>query len=348
MLRIVITFTFISVCSVLWGQQKFEDFERDDHTARFVFYNLENLFDTFKDSIKRDEDFTPKGQKFWTPRKYWEKQKNISKVILSVGGWDLPEVVAFCEVENRRVLEDLINQTGLKDKGYKILHYESPDRRGIDVGLIYLPEKVEVLNSNNIPIIFPWDENYKTRDILYAQFLMFGSDTINFFVNHWPSKWGGHMETDKSRLLVGQTLKSEVNKLLFKNKNAQVLLMGDFNDEPTDNSLVFGLEAKTDSSKLKSGDLYNVTSHYESGKYGTHKFQNNWSVIDQVIITSNVLWGTNGLQIKNRNCFIYKPDYLITMDEKFNGEKPFRSYAGMKYTGGYSDHLPVYLDIIKP
>jgi hypothetical protein len=204
--RILVTSYVLLLIGGPLFSQTFNDFERGNTEARFVFYNTENLFDVIKDSIKRDEDFTPDGAKHWDKWKYNEKQNNLSKVIVSVGGWNLPELVAFCEIENKKVLYDLTNYTSLKNKGYEIVHFESPDRRGIDVGFIYLKEKIQVLNAEPVSINFPWDSTYKTRDILHAKLLLFGTDTLHFFVCHWPSKWGGHLETDKSRLFVGNVL----------------------------------------------------------------------------------------------------------------------------------------------
>jgi exonuclease III len=327
------------------GAQQFDDFERSKYEARFVFYNVENLFDISDDSLKRDEEFTPEGNKHWTNRKYFDKLHNLSKVILSVGGWSLPEVVAFCEVENRKVIEDLLFHTPLKDKGYKIVHFESPDRRGIDVAFIYLPEKITVLDAKPVPITFPWDSTYKTRDILQAKLLLFGTDTLMFFVNHWPSKWGGHLETDKSRFYVGSRLREVIQS--NQKDDISILAMGDFNDQPTDKSLTEGLGAQTDSSGLNQSDIYNLSYPLQLKNVGSHKYQNDWSLIDQVIVNYGLVKSNTGLRIKGKEAFVYNPEFLLTKDEKYQGEKPNRTFLGMRYLGGYSDHLPIYVDIIK-
>ena len=324
--------------------QSFNDFERSNTEARFVFYNTENLFDIYKDSVKRDEDFTPDGAKHWDKWKYSEKQENLSKVIISIGGWDLPELVAFCEIENKKVLYDLTNYTSLKNKGYEIIHFESPDRRGIDVGFIYLKDKIEVLEAEPITINFPWDSNYKTRDILHAKLLLFKTDALHFFVCHWPSKWGGHLETDKSRFLVGSVLKKEIDKTYNENPGAKILVMGDMNDTPFDESLTEGLGAKTDTVNCKRNSLVNLSAAFVNDKTGTHKYQDNWSVIDHVIVNYDLLNPNNSMHVKDRRAYVFKEDYLIEKDPKFFGEKPFRTYVGMRYNGGYSDHLPVFVD----
>jgi endonuclease/exonuclease/phosphatase family metal-dependent hydrolase len=343
MLRLLLA--FLCVIPILGVAQDFNDFERGSNEARFVFYNVENLFDVFDDSLKRDEEFTPEGAKHWNNRKYYNKLHNLSKVILSVGGWDLPELVAFCEVENRKVISDLLYHTPLKEKGYEIVHFESPDRRGIDVAFMYLPEKIKVLDSRPIPITFPWDSSYKTRDILEAKLLLFNTDTVMFYVNHWPSKWGGHMETEQSRMYVGQTLRKRIDEV--NSSDISIIAMGDFNDMPTDKSLIEGLGAKTDSNSVGKTDLFNLSYQLQQQNIGSHKYQNEWSLIDQVIINNTLFQGTSGLGVKGKSAQVFKPSFLIIPDEKFQGEKTNRTFLGMRYLGGYSDHLPVYIDVIR-
>ena len=154
-----------------------------------MFYNTENLFDPVDDSLTADEEYTPTGMRGWTFTKFMLKIRNISKVVLAVGGWDPPDIIGFCEVENRWVLKELTTQTPLKNFGYTIVHYESPDPRGIDVALIYRPDKFKVLNAEPIHIRFPFDTASRTRDILFVKGTVSGGDTLNIFVNHWPSKF---------------------------------------------------------------------------------------------------------------------------------------------------------------
>ncbi|MBD79737.1 MAG: endonuclease [Crocinitomicaceae bacterium] len=338
-------FLFLLGLIFLAEAQQFNDFERGKNEARFVFYNTENLFDIVDDSIKRDEDFTPDGAKHWTEGKYYKKQNNLGKVLVSVGGWNLPELVALGEIENKKVLYDLTNNTILEGKGYQIVHYESPDRRGIDVGFIYLKEKIKVLNSQAIQVNFPWDKSYKTRDILYSRLLLFETDTLHFFVCHWPSKWGGHLETDKSRFFVGNLLKEKVDEIVGTNKNANILIMGDLNDTPLDESVKDGLGAKNDTTGIKDAELYNLSSDWVKLKRGTHKYQDEWSVIDHVIVSYGMVQEKRTLQVKDGQAYIYDPDFLLEKDAKYFDSKPYRSYVGMKYNGGYSDHLPVYVDL---
>ncbi|NCA80319.1 MAG: hypothetical protein EOM76_09095 [Sphingobacteriia bacterium] len=170
--------------------KSFDDSPRNNR-ARVAFYNVENLFDTEKDSVAADEAFTPDGSYRWTKYRYWKKIGSLSKVIVALGGWDLPEIVGMCEIENRRVLVDLTRSQALSDGKYGIVHYDSPDRRGIDVAMIYRKDRFHVIHSEPIVVNFPDEPNSKTRDILYVKGLFtFSEDTMHIFFNHWPSRYG--------------------------------------------------------------------------------------------------------------------------------------------------------------
>lgn len=321
------------------GQSDFNDEPRGDNGIRVAFYNVENLFDTEDDPVKRDDEFTEKGDKHWNQRKYFEKLNKISKVVISLGGWEAVELMAFCELENRRVLQDLIDKTPLNSTDYKIVHYESPDRRGIDVGLIYRPEKVELVYSEVLPIVFPWDENYKTRDILHARLVILQSDTIDFYVNHWPSRWRGQLETEQSRMHVAKTLVNHRDTLTNPKK---AIIVGDFNDGPTDKSIKEVLKAELDTSK--SASYYNLMFPFLN-KTGTNKFQGEWSIIDQVIVSDTWFRPNQSITIKYNHAHIFNAEFLLEPDPKFQGFQLNRTYLGMRYKGGFSDHLPVYLDL---
>ena len=326
---------------ITFSQNNFTDDFRGNTGIRIAFYNVENLFDIENDPLKRDDEFTEKGDKHWNDRKYRTKLHQISKVAASVGGWEALEVVAFCELENRRVLEDLLSSTPLKEEGYKIVHFDSPDRRGIDVGFIYLPEKIQVIHSEAIPVVFPWDDKYKTRDILYAQLVILKVDTIDFYVNHWPSRWGGQLETEDARMHVAKTLLSHRNNLASPQK---MIAVGDFNDSPIDKSIKDVFKAELDTSV--KAEYYNLMyTHLD--KQGTNKYQGSWSIIDQFIVSESLFKSKNGLQIKNKFANIFNADYLLEPDTKYEGMQLNRTYLGMRYKGGYSDHLPIYLDLVK-
>ncbi|MCD4665181.1 MAG: endonuclease [Bacteroidales bacterium] len=332
--------------SIQASSQKSDFFDENDF--RIVFYNVENLFDIYDDSLTRDEDFTPDGIKHWNNKKFYAKLNNIYRIIISIGEWEPPAVIGLCEVENRFVLNKLVYETPLKNFNYKVIHEESPDWRGIDVALLYHPDKFKTLTYKTFPIRFPFDTTSRTRDILYVKGLAYDSDTIHLFINHWPSRYGGHLATKPKREFVASILRLQVDSIFSLNPNANILIMGDFNDDPSDESLKRVLNAKGDTTKLQSSDLYNLMFVYDNDwKTGTLKYKENWNVFDQFIISGSLLTGSTGLKISDEGAKIFSADYLIQEDTKYLGTKPFRTYSGPKYQGGFSDHLPVYLDLIQ-
>jgi hypothetical protein len=315
--------------------------KRSDDAMRVMFYNVENLFDPSKDSATADDEYTPTGMRGWSYNRLKRKLINISKVVLAVGGWDPPEIIGMAEVENRMVLYQLTNDTPLKNFGYKIIHRESPDPRGIDVALLYRPDKFRVLYSNPITIHFPFDTAARTRDILFVKGIACKRDTLNIFVNHWPSKFGGAIATIPKRNYVASVLRKQVDSLLAVNPNANILIMGDLNDSPTDESVSKVLRAKMDSVNLAPNDLYDMLAGAGiSWKKGTIKFREEWETIDHMIITLHLLSYTTPHSMQ-----IFDAPFLLQDDEAWFGQKPFRTYYGAKYIGGFSDHLPVYMDL---
>ncbi len=313
---------------------------RDADAMRVMFYNVENLFNPSEDSAVADEEYQPTGMRGWTFSRLTRKQINIAKVALAVGGWDPPELIGLCEVEDRVVLNGLIYETPLKSFGYRIIHRDSPDPRGIDVALLYLPEKFRVLQSYPITIRFPFDTAARTRDILFVKGIACKSDTVNIFVNHWPSKFGGAMATIPKRKYVASVLRRQVDSLLDVNPNANILIMGDLNDSPYDESVSKILAAKMDSLNLGPHDLYDILAGAGlSWKKGTIKFREEWETIDHMIVSRPLLSYTTPHSLQ-----IFDPPFLLQDDEAWFGKKPFRTYYGAKYIGGFSDHLPVYMD----
>lgn len=326
--------------------KNFDDKPRGKSSIRVVFYNVENLFDTENDPLKNDDEFTPEGVRHWTPQRYNAKLKSTYKTLVALGGWEAPEIIGFCEVENRKVLYDLCNETSLRKWNYQIIHEESGDRRGIDVALIYRPDKFKVYSHNALNIKFKSDTSYRTRDVLLVSGVLQNKDTLHVFVNHWPSKFGGAKETEDKRMDVAKLVRSKADSLFKKNSNVKIVIMGDFNDEPFEPSIVEGLKAQTPSSEEppKPHSLYNLMSLIKDG--GTHKFQTHWSIIDQFIVSSGLLISQNKTHTNPENAHIFKPDFLVVPDETNLGDKPNRTFNGFQYNGGFSDHLPIYLDIL--
>ncbi len=333
---IIICCCFLSVCSQT---------VRNRNEIRVAFWNLENFMDPRNDSITNDDDYTPEGSKHWGASKFEKKKQNIYKAIMALGEWDAPEIVGLCEVENAYVVKQLIFDTPLKRFNYSFIHFDSPDRRGIDVALIYRPDKFRPLEYFPIPVVYDFDKDSKTRDILYVKGI-FAQDTLHLFVCHFPSKFGGAIETEPKRCYVGNLLRNITDTILANQSNAQIIIMGDMNDEPFSPSLVSCLKAKTDAHNLQNNDLFNLMTN-KVNKEGTYKFQARWSVIDNIIVSGYLYNGIGNLAIKDNAAIIFKSDFLLMDDEKYLGKKVFRSYNGAHYLGGFSDHLPVYIDLEK-
>lgn len=316
---------------------------------RLMFYNVENLFDTENDPDVRDEEFLPDGGRYWTKYRYNQKLKNIYKVIVGVGGWDLPQIVMVSEIENRKVLEDLINYTPLYKSDYKIIHYDSPDRRGIDVAMFYRSNYFTPILKKAIEVQWPKSVSAgPTRDILYVSGITNENDTLHLFANHWPSRWGGQMETEEKRMHVASLVKKETDSIFRVNPNANIIIMGDLNDYPTDRSVLEKLKAKIEYDNIKPKKLYNLSYYLEHEKgLGTHKYNGQWGILDQIIVSGGMMDTTSSIFTKLENAHIYNTDFLLEPDDKYPGKRTNRTYIGFKYHGGYSDHLPVYLDLRK-
>ncbi len=312
---------------------------------KVVFYNLENLFDTFDDTTIWDEQFLPEGDKHWTFWKYQTKLKNLSKVITAAGGWQSAAIVGVCEIENAFVLEELTTNSPLKRLNYKFIHKESPDRRGIDVALFYQEDQFTPLYYNHIQIDFPFAPRSKTRDILYVKGLSNNKDTLHIFVNHWPSRWGGQMKTEAKRIFVAQMLRKQVDSLFTYSRNPNIIIMGDFNDTPTDKSVLEYLKAHSPVKEAQDNEIYDLMYPLSLTHEGTHPYQGHWAVLDHIIVSSALLNKSNKIYTTIESAYPYKADFLLEVDTKYGGIKTNRSYIGFKYHGGYSDHLPVVLDL---
>lgn len=322
----------------------FDDSPRGRHAVRVMFYNVENLFDTQDDPGKNDEEYLPGGIRNWTEGRYWAKQNAIARVITALGGWSAPELVGLCEVENRAVLADLVTRSALKRVGYDFIHEESPDMRGVDVALLYRPEKFRPFHHIALRLRFPFDTAAKTRDILLVSGRLMPHDTLHVFVNHWPSKFGGAKETEPRRLFAAQTVRKACDSLFRLNPRAKILIMGDLNDEPFEPSIREGLRAFPPKEVSRPDDLYNLAADIRQG--GTHKFQQYWHVIDQIIVSEGLMKAGNGFAVRGDGMHIFDAPFLLVRDETHLGFKPNRTFEGMRYNGGFADHLPVYVDLV--
>lgn len=335
---LIFQFVVFSACA----QERFADELREGRAIRLGFYNVENLFHPDNDSLTNDDAFTPEGQYRWTEFRLAKKVEALAKVIRNMGGWEAIEVLGMCEVENRQVLEQLVRHPILKNAGYRILHRDSPDRRGIDVAAIYRPDVFDLLHWEAVKVLRDDDTNFRTRDIVYIKGLAL-EDTLHIFFNHWPSRYGGQLKSEPSRFAAAKRLRSKVDSILATVPLANIVILGDFNDEWDNKSLIEHLGAGA----ISNGKyLVNLMAEM-SPDFGTHKFNGRWSYLDQAIITRNMLDTANVLNVLDSRAEVFQADYLLERDEKYTGKKPFRMFIGMKYNGGFSDHLPIYLDLVK-
>jgi predicted extracellular nuclease len=326
---------------------KFNLQPRNQRGVRAMWYNVENLFDTENDSLVADEEFLPDGVKGWTQKRYQTKLNNIYKVMTAVGMGEIPEIVAFCEIENRKVLEDLIKRTPLRNENYDIVHENSPDARGIDVGLVYKKDKFQYIKHEAIRLTFSFDPKAKTRDILYVQGKVLGKDTLHIFVNHWPSRRGGQAKSEPRRIAAAELIRTKIDSLLAVSPNANVLIMGDLNDYPTDKSVKDVLRAKIDSATVGDADLYNYMSKFiNDDKIGTHKYQGHWGTLDHLIVSSALFKGQRAGHLYSNQAEIFAARFLFEEDKRYYGLQPFRTYSGPRFIDGFSDHLPAYIDLL--
>jgi len=316
-------------------------------TLRIVSYNTENLFDCKHDSLKNDYDFTPEGCYHWTLDKYKKKIANVARVITSIGQWDSPILIGLCEIENEKVLIDLTRYSPLKNLNYKFIHAESPDKRGVDVALLYQPKQFKPIKNEFIKISFPDDPQSKTRDILYTVGKLPNGDTLHVFVNHFPSRLGGEVASEEKRVYVASVLRAKIDSIRTSSPKANILIMGDFNDYPNNKSIEITLGAKKPVEPINSSNLYNLFYQFqEQGIIGSNKYNGEWGMLDQIIVSGSMLLPNNRIYTNQNNAHICEESFLLEDDNRFMGKKPFRTYIGMKYHGGYSDHLPVYINLI--
>ncbi|MFN6380420.1 MAG: endonuclease/exonuclease/phosphatase family protein [Flavobacteriales bacterium] len=303
-----------------------------------AFYNVENIFDVENDPQTNDDDFTPTGKLEWTEDRYRTKLSRIAEVMGKMKS-DFPDIIGMCEVENRKVLEDLVALPQLKAAKYKIIHKDSPDERGIDVALLYKSDVISEEEAAFLRVEIPEDPNERTRDILKAK-LKIGGESIYFFVNHWPSRSGGEIESEFKRMAAARILKSALEPL--EKAGERVIVMGDFNDHPDNKSITEVLQASTN---MGSG-LYNLAAESHKNGVGSYWYKGEWGALDQFIVTPALLTSTKGW-VTSVSDFRFLKDPSILFTDNKGVERPNRTYVGDDYKGGYSDHLPIVLTLRK-
>lgn len=336
---IIILFIILFIfCNNIFSQSKLNAYA-------IAFYNVENLFDTKKDEGVRDDDFTPKGAYAWTQEKYKKKLNNLAFVINNLGKQITPmgpAVIGVCEVENRGVLEDLVATKPIDNVGYKIVHYDSPDLRGIDVALLYNPKLFQLISSKTYPYILPDNPDFKTRDQLLVSGTIAG-ETVHIIVNHWPSKYGS--KSQELREHAASISKHIIDSIQNVDSNAKIILMGDLNDDPTDKSVRLVLNAKKKQEEVKAGGLFNTMWAFYDRGIGSLGYKGQWNLFDQIIITESLL-GKDRSTLKFWKAEIFNKDYLIQQEGKNKGY-PHRTFSGNTFINGYSDHFPTLIYLVK-
>jgi len=315
-------------------------------TAVIGFYNVENLYDTVKDSIADDSEFLPTGAYQWTEERYNHKLKNLSVVISEMGKEHGGVVIlGVCEVENEGVLNDLVAQDLLKPLKYKVVHHDGPDYRGVDVAFIYQSERFEMLSYQPFELTIPENPRFRTRDQLLLVGVLDQIDTLYLIANHWPSKRGGEARSNPLRMAAAKLTRSIVDSILNVNPNAKIIITGDFNDTPNAKSITHGLGAKGKISDVTQFDIFNPSWKMYKDGIGSYAFRDTWELIDQIMV-SYALLHPKPNTFRYVSAHVFSPNFLLTKAGSYRGY-PFRSYGGGNYQGGYSDHLPVYIILKK-
>lgn len=320
--------------------------QRDSCSLLISFYNVENLYDPDNDSLFRDDDFTPEGSYRWTYSKYVKKVNNIAKVLIAMGEGDPPDIAAMAEVENDHVFQRFCYRSPLQKFNYGYVHFDSPYSRGVETGLLYRKDRLQIVHKEAIAVVFPFEPATKNRDILYVVATTFCGDSLHLFVNHWTSRYGGYGATVPKRNYYAQVLRQRVDSLLNLNPAAKIIIMGDFNDYPTDESVSKTLGA-SDRAQTDTASLYNLMCRFlKMNNIGTHKHEDFWGCLDQIIVSPSLIDSSfSGIHIVGGEAHIFKEDFMVVPDEKYGGYKVFRTFLGPRYIGGYGDHLPVFIEL---
>jgi len=348
-ITIISLILIITSCNIKGNRKSKKDIsskEKSLNSYVIAFYNVENLFDIYDDPKTFDEEFTPSGKKHWDKKRYDKKLNDLSWVLSKLNS-ELPTLIGLSEVENRKVVEDLANTKLLSKGNYKVVHEESPDVRGIDVALMYRSDLFEYISHESIPIHVKADPRSKLRDILYVKGKFYGSDEIfHILVNHWKSRRGGREETEFKRIACAEVLKNEVGKILNNDKDANIIIMGDLNDEPENKSVNSVLFATNNIGKTKPHELYNLMYNKSIKEEGTNSRNYKWFMLDNLIVSQSLV-DDKDFYAENKEGQIFKSDKILYYNAKANFKTPNKTYGGKNYYGGYSDHLAVYFILKK-
>ncbi|NLO70588.1 MAG: endonuclease/exonuclease/phosphatase family protein [Porphyromonadaceae bacterium] len=310
------------------------------------FYNLENLFDTIKgDNL--DDEYLPNGPMRWTSMKYKSKLKNMAYAISQIGLETTPKgvsILGVCEIENKSVLEDLVKEPAIANRTYNIVHYDSPDRRGVDVGLLYDPRDFIVTSSKSYRLNMPGDTLFLTRDqLLVSGYLL--NEKIHVIVGHWPSRWGGETASSPRREAAAALSKHIADSIYRQEPKAKIIIMGDFNDDPANVSVAKVLDAKRNREDVPKQGLYNPMWRIHDSGVGSLAYNNQWNLFDQIIISEPFLHNDNS-HLRFWKAEVFNKSFLIQQEGAYKGT-PLRTHAGGVWLNGYSDHFPTLIYLVK-
>lgn len=341
---------FLICCALYWvvGQSWAQ---KEPHELLTVaFYNLENLFDPTNDPHKADDDFTPEGSYQYTEQVYKEKLRNMAKVLSQLGTEVVPKgpaLIGVSEIENERVLKDLLNELSLKKKNYQYVHFESPDMRGIDVALLYRRDQFTVLQTRAIPVdLSNIQRRGKTRDILYVQGVL-ARDTIHVMVCHWPSRRGGVKQSAPLRTYAASVCRKIADSLFAIRPQAKIIIMGDLNDDPVNASITHELRATGEMKRIPEMDFYNPWVRFYQKGIGTLAHNDKWHLFDQIIISTSWMKSQYAGEWYFVKAEVFNAEFLKQTQGKYKGY-PHRSFQNHRWNKGYSDHFPVLIYLGKP
>ncbi len=351
-------FSLLLFLALFIVSQSFAQKEKQYKVSIVGFYNFENLFDLEDDPKINDDDFTPNGRNQWTQEKYDIKMGNLAKVISELGTEMTPDGIAIlgtAEIENKKVLEDLVQQKAIKNRNYQIVHNDSPDFRGIDCALIYNPKYFKVTHQEALKLILrdkkgnvlknDKGDPKTTRDVLYVKGLLDGEE-VHILVNHWPSRRGGEKATQHLRNAGAMLCKATMDNIKKEDPDAKIIVMGDLNDDPTSPSVKKILKGKKNQESVGEDDMYNpFYSPFKKG-IGTLAYRDAWSLFDQILVTPSMLKKNKPEGFFFHKIRIYNEKYLVSKNGRFKGY-PFRTFSYGEFLGGYSDHYPVYSIFLK-
>ena len=305
---------------------------------RVMFYNVENLFDTADDTTKNDDEFLPEGSRRWTEKRYWQKINSLSRVIVAAGEWELPALIGLCEVENEKVVSDLAHRSIIAGAGYKVIHRESPDPRGIDLALLFRPDIVKFIDCRSW---IPEEEDgeiFNSRNLLYAKTVI-GNDTMHLILCHWPSRRGGTLAAGDMRESIARLVRVKTDSLQASSGDtASIIVMGDFNAAPDDPVI-----------KIIADDysLVNYARDMAGKGTGSYRYQGRWELIDQILVSRSMTDPEGKIYADPLSFKVFDATFLLADDPDYPGKKPFATYGGYRWMGGYSDHLPVLITVKK-